>query len=214
MISRAPLTGLYAITSATVCADGTRLLACAEAALRGGARLLQYRDKDSPVELRRRQAGILVGLCHHFGAALIVNDDVDMARAIGADGVHLGAGDGPIAVARATLGPDAIIGASCGTSLERAAAAVDAGASYVAFGRFFPSRTKPDAPQAQVDLLPQARTRFKVDVCAIGGITAANGRDLLTAGADLLAAVDGVFGSGEPVKVEAAAREYAQLFAR
>ncbi len=203
------LRGLYAITSAELCTDASRLMVCVEAALHGGARLLQYRDKHNSQELRQRQAGVLVTLCHHFGVALIVNDDIDLAQAIGADGVHLGNRDAPVETARNRLGPDAIIGVSCGPSLQRARAAAVAGASYLAFGRFFPSHTKPQAPQADIEVLRIARAEFELPLCAIGGLTPDNAAPLITAGAGLIAAVDGVFGTSD---VRAAAAAYAALF--
>ena len=207
-----PLRGLYAITSAGLCADRARLLAAAEGALRGGAALIQFRDKQGAPEARLASARALAGLCHDHGARLIINDDVALALACGADGVHLGAADAPLAQARQALGPRAILGASCGPYLERAHAAIAAGADYVAFGRFFPSRTKPDAPQATVELLHRARGELHLPICAIGGVTPDNGGALIGAGADLIAAVEGVFGEAEPATVEKAARAYSRLF--
>lgn len=208
------LRGLYAITSAAMCLDNSRLLASCEAALHGGARLLQYRDKHNPLAIQRRLVTVLVGLCHHFNTPLIVNDDIELARAVGADGVHLGTADRPVAEARARLGANAIIGATCADSLERARAAIAAGATYVAFGRFFPSHTKPDAPPAPLELLTAARRELGVPICAIGGIKPDNGAPLIAAGADLLAAVEGVFEQTDATHVAAAARRYAALFAR
>lgn len=203
------LRGLYGITSESICADGMRLLASVEAAVLGGARILQYRDKRAPTDLRRRRARLLVGLCHRLGARLIVNDDPNLAQDVGADGVHLGATDPPIAAARRLLGPRAIIGASCGPSLERARTAADAGADYLAFGRFYPSRTKPQAPPAQAEILVAARSEFNLPLCAIGGITPANAAPLIAAGADLIATVEGLFGV---IDVRGAAASYAKLF--
>ncbi|MDR3419079.1 MAG: thiamine phosphate synthase [Nevskia sp.] len=208
------LHGLYAITSDALCVDPARLLACVSAALRGGAALIQYRDKQGTPAQRAANARALAELCHEAGAKLIVNDDVALALGCGADGVHLGAADAPLSQARAALGPRAILGASCGPVLARAHAAVAGGADYVAFGRFFDSRTKPQAPPATVELMVEARRRLQVPICAIGGVTPANAGTLLEAGADLIAAVDGVFGCGEPAAVEAAARSYAALFTR
>ena len=206
------LRGLYAITSAELCADPARLLAAVEGALRGGATLIQFRDKQGAPATRLANARALAALCHDHGARLIINDDVVLALDCGADGVHLGAADAPLAQARRALGARAILSASCGPYLERAHAAIAAGADYVAFGRFFPSRTKPDAPQATVELLRRARGELQLPICAIGGVTPDNGGALVGAGADLIAAVEGVFGAAEPAAVEAAARAYAQLF--
>ena len=207
-----PLRGLYAITSAAVCADRARLLAAVAGALRGGAALIQYRDKQGTPAERSVNARTLTRLCHEYGARLIVNDDVALALDCGADGVHLGAADAPLAQARQALGAQAILGASCGPSLERAEAAIAGGADYVAFGRFFVSRTKPDAPPVTLELLRLARARLHLPICAIGGVTPGNGGELLAAGADLLAAVEGVFSDPDPAAVEQAARAYSRLF--
>lgn len=204
--------GLYAITPDALAADPCRLLAACTAALMGGAVLLQYRDKRSAPARREQNAIALLALCHSHGGRLIINDDVTLAARIGADGVHLGTSDGSLNEARALLGPQALIGASCGDSLARAEAAITAGASYVAFGRYFASNTKPDAPPASLATLSLARSRLVVPLCAIGGITPDNGAPLIAAGADWLAAVDGLFGDGEPAGIEARARAYRALF--
>jgi thiamine-phosphate pyrophosphorylase len=211
-----PLRGLYAITSAALCAEPQRLLAGVAAALQGGARVIQYRDKHSisPAQ-RERNVAALLQLCRESQARLIINDDVELAARIGADGVHLGAADPPLALARARLGHDALIGASCGPSLQRGIDAVANGANYLAFGRFFASNTKPDAPQAALELLVQARAHFnhlRIPICAIGGVTPATAVGLIAAGADLVAAVEGVFGDLRPGAITAAARAYAELF--
>ena len=205
-----PLHGLYAITPETLCADPAKLESAAAAALRGGARLLQLRDKSGGQTRRHESAIRLLALCHRFDARFIINDDLALAEQLGAVGVHLGAGDAPLTEARRRLGPAAVIGVSCANSLERALAAQDQGASYVAFGRFFPSSTKPAAPQAELALLREARTQLRIPICAIGGVTPGNAAGLIAAGADLVAAVEGVFGAPD---VEAAAGAYARLFA-
>lgn len=201
--------GLYAITSATLCREPKRLTHAVEAALAGGARLVQYRDKEADAAQRRATARALLGLCRDHNALFIVNDDVELALAIGADGVHLGAADLPLRQARRRLGGLATLGVSCANVLERAVAAQDEGASYVAFGRFFPSQTKPHAPQAEAALLRQARDKLHIPICAIGGITPANARPLIEAGAAMVAAVEGLFGAAD---VAGAARAYARLF--
>ncbi|HEY0915967.1 MAG TPA: thiamine phosphate synthase [Solimonas sp.] len=205
----APLRGLYAITSEAICRSPDRLVASAAEALAGGARLLQYRDKWHDAATRERNAHALRGLCHEFGALFIVNDDPALAEAVDADGVHVGAADAPLAEARRRLGPRAIIGVSCSNSLDRARAAAAAGANYVAFGRFFESGTKPDAPQADLALLQAARAAVGLPICVIGGLLPSNTGPLIAAGADMAAAVEGVFGAPD---VEAAAREYSRLF--
>ncbi len=203
------LRGLYAITSEAICADTATLLAAVEDALAGGARLLQYRDKWNDAARRAQNAHVLLGLCHEHGALFIINDDVELALACGADGVHVGNTDASLASARNRLGAQAVIGVSCAGSIERALAAQAGGASYVAFGRFFDSRTKPNAPGAEPGLLNTARPQLRIPVCAIGGVTPHNAGDLITRGADMVAAVDGVFAASD---IEAAARDYSKLF--
>ena len=203
------LRGLYAITSPTLCRAPRQLSQAVEAALQGGAQLIQYRDKEADAQQRHHTGKGLLSLCRAHGAKLIVNDDVELALALGADGVHLGAGDLPLREARLRLGNSAIVGVSCANVLQRAMAAQDEGASYVAFGRFFPSLTKPDAPQAEVALLRQARAQLRIPICAIGGLTPANARPLIEAGADLVAAVEAVFGAQN---ITGAARAFARLF--
>jgi thiamine-phosphate pyrophosphorylase len=198
--------GLYAIT------DGPRadLIAAAEAALRGGAAVLQYRDKTNDTVRRRSEATALLELCRRHGVPLIVNDDVELAAATGADGVHLGEQDDSIAAARAHLGAGSIVGVSCYASLERARTAAGAGADYLAFGAFFSSPTKPAALRANVELLHAAKP-MGLPLVAIGGITPDNTRPLIAAGADFVAAISGVFGSGDPAE---AAHRYAVLFTK
>jgi thiamine-phosphate pyrophosphorylase len=203
---------LYAVTPDGLAADPARLLDACAAAIAGGARLLQYRDKRSAPDARQRNAEALRALCRASSTRFIVNDDMQLAKAVGADGVHLGKSDGALAAARALLGAEALIGASCSSDLARAEAALAAGASYVAFGRFFASNTKPDAPPADVAVLAQARKRFAAPICAIGGVTPDNGALLLSSGADWLAAVDGLFGTGDPADIERRARAYCALF--
>ncbi|MGQ0503332.1 MAG: thiamine phosphate synthase [Panacagrimonas sp.] len=204
------LRGLYAITPTALCADPERLLVDVEAALRGGARLLQFRDKAAGHPRRAETCRRLRRLCRHHGALLIVNDDVPLALESGADGVHLGLDDLPLAEARALLGPDRIIGVTCADSPDRVRVASEGGADYVALGAFFPSRTKPDARHAGPALLRAARQLTSLPICAIGGITPGNAGQLIGDGADLVAAVEGVFGSAD---IEGAARAYAGLFA-
>lgn len=207
------LRGLYAITPTILCEDSPALLLAIRAALEGGARLVQYRDKSGNRERRMVQARALSELCHGHGARLIVNDDIELAEFSGADGVHLGAADPPLERAREQLGPDAILGASCGPSLQRALDARAAGADYVAFGRFHPSRTKPEAPLATLEVLRRARADLApMSICAIGGVTPAHAPALIAAGADLIAAVEGVFGDPQPQAVHAAASAYAACF--
>jgi thiamine-phosphate pyrophosphorylase len=206
MSRRWPARGLYAITPDE--RDTARLLARVRAVVDAGACWLQYRNKTADDRLRREQASALLPLCRAAGVPLIVNDDWRLAAAIGADGAHLGEDDGELGEARAALGSDALLGASCYASLERARDAVTRGANYVAFGAFFPSPTKPHARRACPTLL-QASAALGVPRVAIGGITPDNGRALVAAGADLLAVISGVFDAPDPA---AAVRAYRRCF--
>lgn len=198
------LRGLYAITS-----GGDDVVEKSAAALAGGARIIQYRDKTSDFERRADEAARLCAACHAHNALFLVNDDVRLALAVGADGVHLGRADMPVSTARALLGADAVIGATCHGSMELADEAVAAGADYLAFGSFFPSRTKPDAVPTTPAVLHAARARFARPICAIGGITPDNGAQLVSAGADMLAVSHGLFSADD---ITAAAASYAALF--
>jgi thiamine-phosphate pyrophosphorylase len=200
--------GLYAITDAELIPADKMVQAVARA-IQGGAAMIQYRDKADGPERRRFEAQDLVTLCRPLGTPLIINDDVELAAEVGADGVHLGRDDGAVGRARALLGEGPIIGVSCYNELERAREAVADGADYVAFGSFFPSTTKPDAVRADTALLQAARAELSVPIVAIGGITPENGAALVEAGADLLAVITGVFGQED---VESAARAYSRLF--
>jgi thiamine-phosphate pyrophosphorylase len=205
------LRGLYVITSATTPSleDPQKLLKDVELALLGGARLVQYRDKSQDQARRLAEATQLLALCNQHRALFIVNDDVELAATVQAHGVHLGGEDAPLAQARRRLGAQAVIGASCYNRLELAIQAQQQGANYVAFGRFFPSRTKPQAISANIALLRQAKQQLHVPIVAIGGITAQNGAQLIAAGADMLAVVDAVFAQKD---ILAAARELADCF--
>ena len=205
------LRGLYAITDNALLAEG-RLLPYVEAALQGGARLVQYRDKSQDASRRQDEAAALAELCRQHDAQLIINDDLPLARQLGV-GLHLGQEDGSLAAARADLGADAILGGTCHASLELAEVAAAAGVSYLAFGRFFASSTKPDAPPAPLDVLDQARSRFSLPLCAIGGVTLDNAPRLLTHGVDLLAVVHTLFSAASAGEVERRARAFSRLFA-
>lgn len=183
--------GLYAVTPET--SDSDWLYARVEAVLAGGARIIQYRNKGLDARLRRQQAGRLFDLCSARGALLIVNDYVTLACELGADGVHLGREDMPLAEARTALGHEALIGVSCYDSLARAREAQSEGADYVAFGSFFPSGAKPRAARAPLELLRAARPFIDLPLVAIGGITPENGRGLVEAGADALAVISALF---------------------
>ena len=204
------LRGLYAITDSQLLAG--RFLSHVEAALEGGVCLLQYRDKSDDAARRLREAEGLMKLCERYGTQLLINDDAELAARLGV-GVHLGQTDGPLTPARALLGRRAIIGSTCHASLELAAQAASEGASYVAFGRFFNSVTKPGAPAANVELLEQARAQVKLPSAVIGGITLDNAAPLVAHGADLLAVIHGLFGADSAQEVTRRARAFNALFA-
>lgn len=208
--SRTSLSGLYALTPD--CADTQLLADQVRAALSGGASAIQYRNKTAPPALRLEQARTLREACLASGASFIVNDDVELAGTVDADGVHLGRDDATVALARRRLGPQAIIGVSCYDSLARADVAVGAGADYVAFGSFFASSVKPEALRADVTLLSAAKRRWNVPVVAIGGITSANASSLIAAGADAVAVISDVFGPADARAIEERARRIAALF--
>lgn len=229
------LRGLYAIADTQVL-DDAHILAAVDAAIGGGARAVQYRDKIAGSDFGQRsgatlapkgrapgmgraqthdaaarlhQARKISDLCRRHGVYFFINDDVTLAVKANAHGVHLGRDDLPLAQARAQLGADRLIGVSCYNELERALTAQRQGANYVAFGSFFPSRTKPQAVRAAPALLRAARLHLKIPVVAIGGITSENGAALIEAGADMLAVIEGVFAQPD---IRAAAQRYAKLF--
>ena len=203
-----PRRGLYAITAAAD-TDPHRLAARVAAAIDGGAAMIQYRAKDRREDERHTAATLLLDVCRARRTPLIVNDDPALAAGIGADGVHVGRGDGDVRSARRIIGDRGIVGVSCYDRLDLALAATGQGAAYVAFGSFFASPTKPHAVPAPVRLLSAAHEKLDVPIVAIGGVTARNGAALIEAGADFIAAIDGVFGGDD---VEHAARGYAALF--
>ena len=202
------LRGLYAITPGGL--SGERLIEQVDSALRGGATLVQYRDKQRDVTQQAEIARALRALCRQHGARLIVNDSLQLALAVDADGLHLGGSDGDLAAARRALGTGKLLGASCYADFELARQAVAAGADYVAFGAVYPSPTKPQAVRAPHALFARCRAELNVASCAIGGITAANGAALVAAGADLLAVITDLFEAND---VAARAGDLAQLFA-
>jgi len=200
-----PTRGLYAITKPDNKTTDALLNEVA-AAIRGGAVIVQYRDKN-PIDAVVTAAKLLE-LCRQHAVPLIINDNIELAANIGADGVHLGQTDGNIALAKQRLSKDAIIGVSCYNSLELAITAETEGANYVAFGRFFPSTSKPLAAPAQLQTLHKAKAKLNIPIVAIGGILPENGQSLLKAGADMLAVIGGLFDHAP----EQSARAYQRLF--
>ena len=200
-----PKKGLYAITQP----EHKSLLQVTQevtAAIKGGAVVIQYRDKHSVDG--EKLAIILLEICRNYHVPLIINDDIDLAASIGADGVHLGRDDGQLSDAQKKLAVNAIIGVSCYNDVQRALAAQNHGATYVAFGRFFPSYSKPMAPLAQINTLRLAKQLLHIPIVAIGGIVLGNSAPLIAAGADFLAAIDGVFADNP----EQSAKNYRKLF--
>lgn len=200
------LSGLYAITT-----PSEYLPQQVEAAIAGGARVIQYRDKSSDQRLRFEQAQQLSLLCRATKIPLIINDDVDLAGRVSASGVHLGRDDTALRHARRDLGDEAVIGISCYNDFDLALQAQRKGADYIAFGSFFSSPTKPLAVQADKALLQRAKQELNIPVVAIGGITTDNGKLLIDAGADMLAVISALFAQAD---VEQASRSFAELFSK
>ena len=201
-----PIAGLYAITPDET--DTGKLLTECEAALAGGAKLMQYRNKHVSGAIAVRQASALLALCRQYQARLIINDDVQLALHLNADGVHLGIDDGDIAAARQRLGSEKIIGASCYNNLVLARQATRLGADYVAFGACFPSATKPDAPRAELALFNAAH-ELNLPIVAIGGITLENAGSIIAAGADAIAVIGALWNTTD---ITARIRQFNQLF--
>ena len=183
--------GLYAITPDI--ADTDLLLKKVEAALLGGASVLQYRNKTANQQLQTQQARALLSLCRQYSVPLIINDSVKLCLTLDADGVHLGTNDGILAEVRATIGSDKIFGVSCYNRFDLALQAQDQGASYVAFGACLTSITKPNAPVASLDLFTKAKTDLDIPAVAIGGINLQNAPQLIKAGASSIAVINAIF---------------------
>lgn len=202
-----PRIGLYAVTPEHQ--QGKTLIDAVGQALDGGAVAVQYRDKSESVTQRCADASKLVELCHRHGAPLIINDDIQLAASVKADGVHIGRNDGSLKEARKQLGTTAIVGVSCYDDPQRALEAQANGASYVAFGSFFPSLSKPGAVRATPQLVADIREQISLPIVGIGGITVENAAALLTAGVDSLAVINAVFGYEDPTS---SATAFSNLF--
>lgn len=200
--------GLYLVTPNWN--DTERLLAATEAALRGGAALVQYRHKDADAVLRIEQATALLALCRRHGTPLVINDHLDLCMHLDADGVHVGGTDIAVDHARRLLGADKIVGASCYGELALARAAQAAGASYAAFGGFYPSPVKKYTFVTAPALLTEARAELALPLVVIGGMTPQNAAPLVARGADMVAAITSVYAEADP---ESAARRFSMLFA-
>ncbi len=205
--ARGSIRGLYAVTPDSI--ETERLIALTTAALIGGARVVQYRNKVGDSATMLAQARALKTACATHGATFIVNDHIDLAVAVEADGIHLGKDDGSCAEARKALGAEKLIGISCYDSLNAARTAERSGADYVAFGSFFPSRVKPGAVRPPLDLLTRAKAELAAPIVAIGGITAENAGQLARAGADAIAVISALFDMPD---VAAAARKLIASF--
>jgi thiamine-phosphate pyrophosphorylase len=201
------ISGLYAITPDGI--DTKKLLVMTQKALAGGAKLIQYRNKIADAQLRHKQAEKLHHLCREYDVPLIINDHLDLALKIGAEGLHVGHNDISINEARKTLGNTKIIGASCYNRIELAMKAENQGADYVAFGAFFASVTKPDAVAAPLELLCLAKQKLRKPVVAIGGITLLNANLLIERGGDAIAVSDALFGTQD---VQSTAQSFSQPF--
>jgi thiamine-phosphate pyrophosphorylase len=199
--------GLYLVTPDWD--DTQKLLEVTEAGLRGGAALVQYRHKTASPALRKEQAAQLQALCRRYGRPFIVNDFVKLCIDLDADGIHVGGTDTAVAQVRAAVGPAKIVGATCYGSLQRAEHACQAGASYVAFGGFYPSLVKKYPSTTPLGIVNEAKQRIPLPNVVIGGMTPQNAQPLVSAGADMVAAISSVYQAKNP---EAAAREFAQLF--
>jgi thiamine-phosphate pyrophosphorylase len=199
---------LYAITDSQLL-PGDKLFHAVADALKGGCKLVQYRDKSTDQSRRLFEAKSLVALCNQYQAQLLINDDVELAKNSGAHGIHLGQEDTNPVAARLILGSSAIIGVTCHDSIALAQQAIKDTANYIAFGRFFPSSTKPDARPASVSLISEARAQFgKIPIVVIGGIMLENGKQLLDAGADMLAVCHSLFSADD---ITEQARKFIEL---
>ena len=190
------LKGLYAITDEQLMSKKD-FAQKSEAALQGGARIIQYRDKSNDTQKRFQQASLLTSLCRQYDAICIINDDIELARSVAADGVHLGRHDISITRARQILGDDTIVGISCYDDIELALAAEKNTADYVAFGAMFTSKTKPDAINTDLEIISRAKQKLSIPVCTIGGITDKNIDRLIQQGTDMAAVINNLFATDD-----------------
>ena len=205
------LHGLYAITNEQLMPSDT-FAKKAEAALCGGTNIIQYRDKSSDIQKRLSQASTLKQLCTQYNSILIINDDIDLAKKVDADGVHIGKNDQSFEQARQLLGENKIIGVSCYNQLPLAYSAAEKGADYIAFGSFFSSSIKPEAPCAETSLISDFKKERQTPVCCIGGITTENYTTLLNSGADMLAVISDIFSHNQTQLISDKCRTYTDAF--
>ncbi|MCB1614744.1 MAG: thiamine phosphate synthase [Pseudomonadales bacterium] len=205
------LQGLYAITDETLLPEDC-FIGKITTVLKNGCKIIQYRNKHGSSVLRQKQAEQLRKLCTQYDACLLINDDVELALACKADGVHLGQNDIALNKARKQLGSNAIIGITCHDSLDLAVQAQHEGADYVAFGSFFPSAIKPHAQRAPKALLIEAKAQLNIPLVAIGGITRDNGRQLIDCGADMLAVISDLWADDSTTSLEQRTNAFMHLF--
>lgn len=206
------LHGLYVITDQQLMPT-ERFCSMAEAALSAGARLIQYRDKSRDADRRLTQARELRRLCNQYSALLIINDDIELTLKSEADGIHIGKDDTSLEEARSQLGDEHIIGVSCYNDNTLAQQAIETGADYIAFGSFFGSQIKPDAPRASTQLITQIKSTHNTPVCCIGGINRENCGELISRGADMLAVISDVFAVADEDEIKRRCEEFVQQFA-
>ena len=193
---RHELKGLYAITDQHLITE-ERFHVAVEAALQGGVSIIQYRDKSDDRNKRLQQANTLRSLCQQYGAISIINDDIELAQTVKADGVHIGKDDQSLKQARDVLGDNVIIGVSCYNDLELALAAENNSADYVAFGTMFSSPTKPDAVMATPNIISEAKRKLNIPVCGIGGVTEKNIHQLIQHDTDMAAVISSLFAADD-----------------
>lgn len=207
------LHGLYVITDQQLMPT-ERFYGMAEAALSAGARLIQYRDKSRDADKRLEQARQLRQLCTQYNALLIINDDIELTIKCEADGIHIGKDDAPLSEVRKQLGTEHIIGVSCYDDSDLARQAIKHGADYIAFGSFFGSQIKPDAPRASTQLITQIKSTHSTPVCCIGGINRENCNDLINQGADMLAVISDVFAAADDEEIKRRCEAFIQQLSR
>jgi thiamine-phosphate pyrophosphorylase len=199
--------GLYLVTPDWD--DTEALVKATESALSAGVRLLQYRHKTATGELRLEQASALLTLCRQHDVPFIINDHIDLCIALDADGIHVGGTDASVAVVRTLIGKDKILGASCYGDFKLAEQAQTAGASYVAFGGFYPSRVKKYEVSTPASIVSKAKSQLTLPVCVIGGMTPENANPLVKEGADMVAAISSVYSAED---ISTAVKKFAALF--
>lgn len=201
------LSGLYVISNESLMPED-KFLSMSEAALSAGAAIFQYRDKSADRNKRFYQASELKKLCDKYNAVFIINDDIELAKKVNADGIHIGKDDHSIVQARQQLGDNKIIGVSCYNSIELAKHAIKNTADYIAFGSFFGSSIKPEAPRATADLIQTIKKTHDIPVCCIGGITSENYAPLVSAGTNMLAVISDIFSSSSSDKIAEKCRRF------